>query len=93
MNRCNLMREQHPTEKYLPRANVFFRLFVSGGYTGDGRSSSSVEVLDLKSTTTDWKQCAPMHEERGSHAMIAFNNQLFVFGGRNGSNRLASCEK
>ena len=72
-----------------------FRLFVSGGYTASGKDSTtaSVEMLDLVNASAELRQCAPMNEKRGSFAMIAFNNQLFVFGGWTGTTRVASCEK
>ena len=71
---------------------TFSRLFVSGGSTDDG-TIASLDMHDSRRATSEWKQCDPMQEKRGIHAMIALNNQLFVFGGDNGSDILASCEK
>ena len=71
-----------------------FRLFVSGGCTGSKTASTtaSVEMLDLNATS-EWKESAPMNEKRFAHAMLAFNTELFVFGGYDGKDRLKSCEK
>ena len=71
-----------------------FRLYVSGGRTDLERwaPTASMEMLDLRGANPKWKLCAPMHEKRCDHAMIAFNNQLFVFGGIN-LVELESCEK
>ena len=67
---------------------------MSGGYTdlGSASTTASVEVLDLNATS-EWKESAPMNEKRRNHAMLAFNTELFVFGGWNGEDRLKSCEK
>ena len=70
----------------------FHRLFVSGGSTAKG-TTASVEMIDLRSASAEWEECAPMHEERCGHAMIAHNNELLVFGGENGTRYLASCER
>ena len=73
----------------------FFRLFVSGGFTTKRKDTvtATVEMLDLRNAYAEWEKCASMREARGDHAMIAFNNQLFVFGGWNGTNTLTSCER
>ena len=60
---------------------------MSGGDTG-AVTTATMEVLDLKSPSLEWKKCASMNE-----TMIAYNDELLVFGGYNGSNRVASCEK
>ena len=50
---------------------------MTGGYTRTGTDSAtaSVEELDLKSGTPEWKECAPMYEGKGMHAMIAYQNE------------------
>ena len=65
---------------------------MSGGHTGDG-ASATVEMLDMLSATSKWKESAPMHEKRSGHGMIPFKDEIFVIGGHNGKNRVASCEK
>ena len=64
-------------------------MFVSGGFTTNGRYSAtaSVEMLDLMTATAEWTQCASLHEKRAHNAMIAFKSELFVFGGWNGTNK------
>ena len=74
---------------------VRFRLFVSGGFTNSTNDSAtaSMEMLNVSSSKTEWEECASMHEERTDHAMIAFKDELFVFGGYNGKQTVATCEK
>ena len=50
-------------------------------------------MFDKKSPSQGWRDCAPLKEKRESHAMVAYNTEIFVFGGWNGTTRLASCEK
>ena len=62
---------------------------MSGGITENGEILASMECLHLP--TGQWSKCRPMNEKRSLHAMIAFNDEIFVFGGWwNGKNRLLS---
>ena len=57
----------------------------------ENEKTGSMECLHLP--TGQWSECRPMNDERTSHAMIAFNDEIFVFGGWNGNNELSSVEK
>ena len=73
--------------------NLLFRIFVTGGQTETGNTTNSVEMFDVENPTQGWSMCASMIEMRRNHAIIAYDNNAFVFGGYNGSSRVASCEK
>ena len=61
------------------------RMLVSGCKRRNKSVTTSWEVLDVRSGTAEGKQCVPcMRREHNMH--IAFHNELFMFGGHNGTN-------
>ncbi|GBM18735.1 Beta-scruin [Araneus ventricosus] len=62
-------------------------LYVTGGYSalrrrdGEMLAIPSTDRLDIR--TTLWKRCSDMKIARASHAIVALEKRLYVFGGRN----------
>ncbi|CAK8683416.1 unnamed protein product [Clavelina lepadiformis] len=57
------------------------KLFVMGGISGS-KVLNSVEYMDLKEKSV-WKEVAPMHECRYLAAAETFNDNIYIFGGKN----------
>ena len=64
---------------------------MSGGYTGKKGTTASMECLHLPTGLRS--RFRQMNDKRRSHAMIAFNGEIVVFGGSSGINVLSSVEK
>lgn len=63
------------------------RVYVAGGHTF-GRDSARFFRLDGSA----WTELSPMRHARGGHTLLAAGNQLFVIGGNNSSENVATAE-
>jgi len=59
------------------------RVVVPGGMTSAGAPTTTVEVYDPPTNT--WSPAAPLPEPRMAYAAAAFEDELFLFGGGDGS--------
>jgi N-acetylneuraminic acid mutarotase len=55
------------------------RVYVAGGFTGDGRASALVEVFDLAAGT--WQRSAPLPAPRHHVGLVALGERLYLIGG------------
>lgn len=55
-------------------------LYVPGGTTADSLVTDRVEALDL--TTSEWRVLPSLPQPIAGHAVVAYDDRLFVIGGR-----------
>lgn len=58
------------------------RIYIPGGETEDGGPSAAVQVYDPRQG--QWSQVAPLPVPLSRYALVAFEGQLFLFGGWDG---------
>lgn len=63
-------------------------IYVPGGRLPDGQVSAALDVYDPASDL--WQQRAPMPAGRSAYALVPFEGRLFLFGGWDGSQYVAS---
>jgi DNA-binding CsgD family transcriptional regulator len=64
------------------------KIFVPGGRLANGNASNQLEVYDPRLET--WETRSPLPAPVSAYALVTFEGQLYLFGGRNGDEYLAS---
>ena len=67
-------------------------LYVIGGINQMPNSSTLRSVVACCPSAPEWKDVTPMTQERYHCGTAVCDRKIYVFGGRNSSTRLASCE-
>jgi len=57
-------------------------IYICGGWSHDFEELSSCEKYDC--TSDEWASMPPMQTKRWGHVSVAYNNKIYIFGGRNG---------
>lgn len=73
------VRAELPTPRTEVAVAALDKIYVAGGFTGDGSGSDVVEAYDPASDS--WKRSVPLPEPLHHAAMVAAGGRLFVAGG------------
>ena len=73
---------------YVSGAAIEADVYIPGGCDGTGTPMRTVEVYDTVADT--WREASPLPEPRCAHALASMGDKLYLFGGWNGDEYVAT---